>query len=216
MAVAMLTVFLALRKKNGCLYRSKNWKTCGYAFFGLDFIPTLVMSFLMYNLIIANSNQVEQSVCGVHNYSAQLLLGAQSGTSADSWAGLDPLYKKMLQAEEPVSQVFSSYDTLFQEKVVSPSFVLGVRMLMGSWVHELLDWRNTQVGNFDDGESTLLTFSDQSYESSQTYYPMSQQGTTLYEIDKRINDTVLNPIQMLETIEQNGLELKNNQDKFKD
>ena len=115
-----------------------------------------------------------------------------------------------------MSQVFSAYDTLFQDKVVSPSFVLGVRMLMGSWVHELLAWRNTTVGNFDAGESILLVFSDQSYESSETYYPMSQRGTTLFEIDRRINDTVLDPIEMLETIEQNGLELKANQDRFKD
>ena len=44
---------------------------------------------------------------------------------------------------------------------------------------------------------------------------MSKQGTILNEIDKKINDTVLIPVQMLENIETNGLELKNNQTKFK-
>lgn len=89
-------------------------------------------------------------------------------------------------------------------------------MLMGSWVHEFLNWRNSAVGDFDAGTSALLAFSNQSYESSQTYYPLSEHGTTLYEIDKRINETVLDPIEMLETIERSGLELKNNQDKFKE
>ena len=46
-------------------------------------------------------------------------------------------------------------------------------MLMGSWVHEFLNWRNSAVGDFDAGSSVLLAFSDQSYESSQTYYPLS-------------------------------------------
>ena len=44
---------------------------------------------------------------------------------------------------------------------------------------------------------------------------MSKQGTILNEIDKKINDTVLIPVQMLENIETIGLELKNNQTKFK-
>lgn len=74
-------------------------------------------------------------------------------------------------------------------------------MLMGAWVHEFLNWRNLKVGNFNDGSSVLLQFTDESYESSQIYYPMNQHGSVLYEIDRRINDTVLIPIDMLEIVE---------------
>lgn len=121
----------------------------------------------------------------------------------------------MQEASGPVEAVFNSYGVLFEDKVVSESFVLGVRMLVGAWMHELLSWRNLSVSNYDDGTSILLAFSDQSYESSQTYYPRSTHGTVLYDIDLRMNNSVVIPIEMLETIEKNGLKLRDNQDQFK-
>ena len=83
---------------------------------------------------------------------------------------------------------------------------------MSDWVKELQSYRNLTVSNFDNTESILLRFSDQSYESSQKYYPLTEQGTALYAIDKKINDTVLIPIEMIENVESTGLELKDNQE----
>ena len=68
MAVAMLSIYLALRKKEGCLFRSKKWKICEYAFFILESVPIIVMSFMMYNLITTNIYKLDQSSCAVKNY----------------------------------------------------------------------------------------------------------------------------------------------------
>lgn len=90
MAVAMVSVFLAIRKREGCLYRNGKWKLGTYILFVCGTIVTIVMTCLMYNIMASNFNKINESVCGVDNYSAQLLLGAPAGSSG-SWAGLDPL-----------------------------------------------------------------------------------------------------------------------------
>lgn len=159
LVLSCVTVLLALRNKKSCLYGSKNRKAFQYGVFGILTASICILMIMMFNYITQSFNQVNHSICAIHNYNVKLILGAQEGDT-DSWAGLEPLYTQLLEAEGPVSDVFNSYDILFSQSVVNESFNLATRTKMDDWVKELQSYRNLTVSNFENTESILLRFSD--------------------------------------------------------
>lgn len=68
---------------------------------------------IMYDRVMFKMSTIDNALCGVKDYSTQLVTGVQSSENEAQWAGLQSLSEKVAEAEAPMTQVFDSYQTLF-------------------------------------------------------------------------------------------------------